>query len=156
MTINQFIEMICLDNADQLVTIYDRNNNIIYHGKADFAPLNLFDDVTTTETKTVTTIDGDTVTVLNINERVSDTQIDKIKSLNDHVCRAVDEYNTAAKKCRQRYSKDRDNAATKKRYYINGICQTMQILGYKVSVQYADSAMFSDITCITIIRERGV
>lgn len=156
MNINKFIETICMDNADQLVTIYDRNNNIIYHGKADFAPLNLFDDVTTTETKTVTTIDGDTVTVLNINERVSDKQIDKIKSLNDFVCKAVDEYNTAAKKCRQRCSKDRDNAATKKRYYINGICQTMQILGYKVSVQYADSTMFSDITFITIIRERGV
>lgn len=50
-----------------------------------------------------------------------------------------------------------DNAAaTKKRYYINGICQTMQILGYKVNIQYADSSMFADITFLAIIRERGV
>ena len=156
MTINKFIESLCADNAEQLVTIYDRNHNIVYHGKADFAPLNLFDEINTTETKSVKTIDGDTVTVVSINERVTDEQIDKLENLNVHICKAVDEYNAAAKKCRQRYSKDRDSAATKKRYYINGICQTMQILGYKVNIQYADSSMFADITFLAIIRERGV
>ena len=156
MTINKFIETLCIDNAAQLVTIYDRNNNIIYHGKADFAPQNLFDDVTATETKLVPTIDGETVAVVSINERTSEPQIDKLENLNVHICKAVDEYNAAAKKCRQRYSKDRDNAATKKRYYINGICNTMQILGYKVNIQYADSSMFADITFLAIIRERGV
>lgn len=85
MTINKFIETLCIDNAEQLVTIYDRSNNIIYHGKADFAPLNLFDEVKTTETKQVNTIDGTTVTVININERTSDTQLDKEKRMRYNV-----------------------------------------------------------------------
>ena len=156
MTINKFIELLCQDNAEQIVTIYDRNHNIVYHGKADFAPLNLFDEVTATETKQVMAIGGELLTVVNINDRVTDEQIDKITTLNEHICKAVDSYNGAAKKCRQRYSKERDSIATKRRYYITGICDTMELLGYKVNVKYSDSTMFSDITCLTIIRERGV
>ena len=45
---------------DQIVVVYDKNNNIEYLGKAEFAPLSLWD-----EFKTATIVDNE----LRINER---------------------------------------------------------------------------------------
>ena len=45
---------------NQIVTVYDKNNNIVYLGKANFAPLSFWD-----EFKTATIVDNE----LRINER---------------------------------------------------------------------------------------
>lgn len=69
MTINHYIEQLINAGLEkQIVTIYDRHHNIIYHGKADYAPINLYDTFRDSELIT-TIIDGQQITDLIINGR---------------------------------------------------------------------------------------
>lgn len=52
MTINKWLENGLLNGTikeDDVIAIYDKNNNLEYLGKADFAPLNLWDEFNTCE-----------------------------------------------------------------------------------------------------------
>lgn len=52
MTINKWLENGLLNGTikeDDVIAIYDKNNNLEYLGKADFAPLNLWDEFNSCE-----------------------------------------------------------------------------------------------------------
>lgn len=73
MTVNSFIEKIVEKNPNQIVTIYDDKHNIIYHGKADFAPLTLWFEYRNSQTENCIDINGNSTTNIIINGDVEET-----------------------------------------------------------------------------------
>ena len=56
---NAFISMLVEENPNQIVSVYDCRNNLIYHGKCDYAPLNLYHGITEVHEITGINIDGE-------------------------------------------------------------------------------------------------
>ncbi len=82
MTVNNFIEKIVMKNPNQLVTIYNEKHNIIYHGKADFAPLTLYMEFKNSKMEDCVDITGKSCTTIVINGEV-DEQKDDINNIVD-------------------------------------------------------------------------
>lgn len=84
MTINTYLEKIIERNPEQIITVYNRSHTIVYHGKADFAPLNLCDEYKNSHVESGIDIDGNPVTDLIINGDVSMTYRDKYKTFENY------------------------------------------------------------------------
>ena len=79
MTINTYIETIVENNPNQIITVYDKKHNIAYHGKADFAPLSLWDEYQNSYVNECIDIHGHPVTNLVINDIVDKSREDTTK-----------------------------------------------------------------------------
>lgn len=103
MTINAYIEKIVEKDPNQIVTIYDKNHNIMYHGKADFAPLTCWDEYKNSYIENRLDIDGNSATDLIINGRVEETTAETIVQAT--LDKLIDDFNSYSELVALCYSK---------------------------------------------------
>lgn len=86
-TVNAYIDE-NMENLDaKIITVYNDDKNIIWRGKAEYAPLYLKMELRSVETRMVDTIDGDTVEEVIIN---GDVEHKKEETMEEATTRAIE------------------------------------------------------------------